>query len=245
MAGHSKWANIKHRKARQDASRGKVWTKVIREITVAARGGPEPADNPRLRLALEKANAANMPKDTVKRAIQKGSGTGEIGVIEEITFEGYVPNGVAILVETITDNRNRTVADVRNAFSKFGGNMGTDGSVAYLFNKLGVINVPCSFDEEIVMEIVLEAGADDFNLIDNSYEVLTTPSNLSEVIEALNSKGIEMLNAESTMRAEILVKLDQDALEKVLKIMNFLDDLDDVQEVHTNAEFPDDFNKEE
>jgi len=245
MAGHSKWANIKHRKARQDASRGKVWTKVIREITVAARGGPEPADNPRLRLALEKANAANMPKDTVKRAIQKGSGTGEIGAIEEITFEGYGPNGVAILVETITDNRNRTVADVRHAFSKFGGNMGTDGSVAYLFNKLGVINVPCSFDEEIVMEIVLEAGADDFNLIDNSYEILTTPSNLSEVIEALNSKGIEMLNAESTMRAEILVKLDQDALEKVLKIMNFLDDLDDVQEVHTNAEFPDDFNKEE
>ncbi|SVA11940.1 uncharacterized protein METZ01_LOCUS64794 [marine metagenome] len=245
MAGHSKWANIKHRKARQDASRGKVWTKVIREITVAARGGPEPADNPRLRLALEKANAANMPKDTVKRAIQKGSGTGEIGAIEEITFEGYGPNGVAILVETITDNRNRTVADVRHAFSKFGGNMGTDGSVAYLFNKLGVINVPCSFDEEIVMEIVLEAGADDFNLIDNSYEILTTPSNLSEVIEALNSKGIEMLNAESTMRAEILVKLDQDALEKVLKIMNFLDDLDDVQEVHTNAEFPDNFNKEE
>ena len=245
MAGHSKWANIKHRKARQDASRGKVWTKVIREITVAARGGPEPADNPRLRLALEKANAANMPKDTVKRAIQKGSGTGEIGAIEEITFEGYGPNGVAILVETITDNRNRTVADVRHAFSKFGGNMGTDGSVAYLFNKLGVINVPCSFDEEIVMEIVLEAGADDFNLIDNSYEILTTPSNLSEVIEALNSKGIEMLNAESTMRAEILVKLDQDSLEKVLKIINFLDDLDDVQEVHTNAAFPDNFNKEE
>ena len=245
MAGHSKWANIKHRKARQDASRGKVWTKVIREITVAARGGPEPADNPRLRLALEKANAANMPKDTVKRAIQKGSGTGEIGAIEEITFEVYGPNGVAILVETITDNRNRTVADVRHAFSKFGGNMGTDGSVAYLFNKLGVINVPCSFDEEIVMEIVLEAGADDFNLIDNSYEILTTPSNLSEVIEALNSKGIEMLNAESTMRAEILVKLDQDSLEKVLKIINFLDDLDDVQEVHTNAEFPDNFNKEE
>jgi len=245
MAGHSKWANIKHRKARQDASRGKVWTKVIREITVAARGGTEPADNPRLRLALEKANAANMPKDTVKRAIQKGSGTGEIGAIEEITFEGYGPNGVAILVETITDNRNRTVADVRHAFSKFGGNMGTDGSVAYLFNKLGVINVPCSFDEEIVMEIVLEAGADDFNLIDNSYEILTTPSNLSEVIEALNSKGIEMLNAESTMRAEILVKLDQDSLEKVLKIMNFLDDLDDVQEVHTNAAFPDNFNKEE
>ena len=245
MAGHSKWANIKHRKARQDASRGKVWTKVIREITVAARGGPEPADNPRLRLALEKANAANMPKDTVKRAIQKGSGTGEIGAIEEITFEGYGPNGVAILVETITDNRNRTVADVRHTFSKFGGNMGTDGSVAYLFNKLGVINVPCSFDEEIVMEIVLEAGADDFNLIDNSYEILTTPSNLSEIIEALNSKGIEMLNAESTMRAEILVKLDQDSLEKVLKIMNFLDDLDDVQEVHTNAAFPDNFNKEE
>ena len=241
MAGHSKWANIKHRKARQDASRGKIWTKVIREITVAAKGGPDPDDNPRLRLALDKANASNMPKDTIKRAIQKGSGTGEMGIIEELTFEGYGPNGVAILVETMTDNRNRTVADVRHAFSKFGGNMGTDGSVAYLFNKLGIIQVATSYEEDSIMEIVLEAGADDFSATDDFFEIITSPSNLSIVSEALQAKDIETLDAETTMRAETLVHLDQESSEKVLKIMNFMDDLDDVQEVHTNAEFPDDF----
>jgi YebC/PmpR family DNA-binding regulatory protein len=241
MAGHSKWANIKHRKARQDASRGKIWTKVIREITVAAKGGPDPDDNPRLRLALDKANASNMPKDTIKRAIQKGSGTGEMGIIEELTFEGYGPNGVAILVETMTDNRNRTVADVRHAFSKFGGNMGTDGSVAYLFNKLGVIQVATSYEEDLIMEIALEAGADDFVATDDFFEIITSPSNLSIVAEALQAKDIEALDAETTMRAETLVHLDQESSEKVLKIMNFMDDLDDVQEVHTNAEFPDDF----
>jgi YebC/PmpR family DNA-binding regulatory protein len=241
MAGHSKWANIKHRKARQDASRGKIWTKVIREITVAAKGGPDPDDNPRLRLALDKANASNMPKDTIKRAIQKGSGTGEMGIIEELTFEGYGPNGVAILVETMTDNRNRTVADVRHAFSKFGGNMGTDGSVAYLFNKLGVIQVATSYEEDLIMEIALEAGADDFVATDDFFEIITSPSNLSIVAEALQAKDIEAFDAETTMRAETLVHLDQESSEKVLKIMNFMDDLDDVQEVHTNAEFPDDF----
>ena len=241
MAGHSKWANIKHRKARQDASRGKIWTKVIREITVAAKGGPDPDDNPRLRLALDKANASNMPKDTIKRAIQKGSGTGEMGIIEELTFEGYGPNGVAILVETMTDNRNRTVADVRHAFSKFGGNMGTDGSVAYLFNKLGIIQVATSYEEDSIMEIVLEAGADDFAATDDFFEIITSPSNLSIVVEALQVKDIEILDTETTMRAETLVHLDQESSEKVLKIMNFMDDLDDVQEVHTNAEFPDDF----
>jgi len=241
MAGHSKWANIKHRKARQDASRGKIWTKVIREITVAAKGGPDPDDNPRLRLALDKANASNMPKDTIKRAIQKGSGTGEMGIIEELTFEGYGPNGVAILVETMTDNRNRTVADVRHAFSKFGGNMGTDGSVAYLFNKLGVIQVATCYEEDLIMEIALEAGADDFVATDDFFEIITSPSNLSIVAEALQAKDIETLDAETTMRAETLVHLDQESSENVLKIMNFMDDLDDVQEVHTNAEFPDDF----
>jgi len=241
MAGHSKWANIKHRKARQDASRGKIWTKVIREITVAAKGGPDPDDNPRLRLALDKANASNMPKDTIKRAIQKGSGTGEMGIIEELTFEGYGPNGVAILVETMTDNRNRTVADVRHAFSKFGGNMGTDGSVAYLFNKLGAIQVAASYEEDLIMEIALEAGADDFVATDDFFEIITSPSNLSIVAEALQAKDIEILDTETTMRAETLVHLDQESSEKVLKIMNFMDDLDDVQEVHTNAEFPDDF----
>jgi len=241
MAGHSKWANIKHRKARQDASRGKIWTKVIREITVAAKGGPDPADNPRLRLALDKANAANMPKDTIKRAIQKGSGTGEMGTLEELIFEGYGPNGVAILVETMTDNRNRTVADVRHAFTKFGGNMGTDGSVSYLFNKLGIVHVDLSYEEDQIMEIALDAGADDFSLQDNYYEIISSPGNLSKIVEALKEKNIESLLAENTMRADTLVNLDQEASEKVFKIMNFMDDLDDVQEVHTNAEFPDDF----
>lgn len=245
MAGHSKWANIKHRKARQDASRGKIWTKVIREITVAAKGGPDPADNPRLRLALDKANAANMPKDTIKRAIQKGSGTGETGALEELVFEGYGPNGVAILVETMTDNRNRTVADVRHAFTKFGGNMGTDGSVAYLFNKLGIVHVETTYEEDKIMEIALEAGADDFTAMDNYYEIITSPGNLSNIIEVLKEKKIESLLAENTMRAETLVNLDQEASEKVLKIMNFMDDLDDVQEVHTNAEFPDNFTFDE
>ena len=245
MAGHSKWANIKHRKARQDASRGKIWTKVIREITVAAKGGPDPSDNPRLRLALDKANAANMPKDTIKRAIQKGSGTGETGALEELVFEGYGPNGVAILVETMTDNRNRTVADVRHAFTKFGGNMGTDGSVAYLFNKLGIVHVETTYEEDKIMEIALEAGADDFTAMDNYYEIVTSPGNLSNIIEVLKEKNIESLLAENTMRAETLVNLDQEASEKVLKIMNFMDDLDDVQEVHTNAEFPDNFTFDE
>ena len=171
MAGHSKWANIKHRKARQDASRGKVWTKVIREITVAAKGGPDPNDNPRLRLALEKANSANMPKDTIKRAIEKGSGTGETGALEEIIFEGYGPGGVAILVETMTDNRNRTVSDVRHAFSKYGGNLGTDGSVAYLFKKLGVIHLSKDFAEDELVELVIEIGAEDFTEEDDFFEI--------------------------------------------------------------------------
>ena len=245
MAGHSKWANIKHRKARQDASRGKIWTKVIREITVAAKGGPDPADNPRLRLALDKANAANMPKDTIKRAIQKGSGTGEMGALEELIFEGYGPNGVAILVETMTDNRNRTVADVRHAFTKFGGNMGTDGSVSYLFNKLGVVHVDLSHEEDQIMEIALDAGADDFSVQDEYYEIISSPGNLSKIVEALKEKNIASLLAENTMRADTLVNLDQEASEKVLKIMNFMDDLDDVQEVHTNAEFPENFGVEE
>ena len=245
MAGHSKWANIKHRKARQDASRGKIWTKVIREITVAAKGGPDPADNPRLRLALDKANAANMPKDTIKRAIQKGSGTGEMGALEELIFEGYGPNGVAILVETMTDNRNRTVADVRHAFTKFGGNMGTDGSVSYLFNKLGVVHVDLSHEEDQIMEIALDAGADDFSVQDEYYEIISSPGNLSKIVEALKEKNIASLLAENTMRADTLVNLDQEASEKVLKIMNFMDDLDDVQEVHTNAEFPENLSFDE
>ena len=245
MAGHSKWANIKHRKARQDASRGKIWTKVIREITVAAKGGPDPDDNPRLRLALDKANAANMPKDNIKRAIEKGSGTGETGALEEIIFEGYGPGGVAILVETMTDNRNRTVSDVRHAFSKFGGNLGTDGSVSYLFNKIGIIHISKVTSEEELMDIVLESGADD--LVDEGeyFEIISSSSNLSNVLESLKSNSIENINAELTLRAETSVAIDQEMSEKVLKIMDFMDELDDVQEVHTNAEFPDNFELKE
>ena len=241
MAGHSKWANLKHRKARQDASRGKVWTKVIREITVAAKGGPDPNDNPRLRLALEKANSANMPKDTIKRAIEKGSGTGETGSLEEIIFEGYGPGGVAILVETMTDNRNRTVSDVRHAFSKFGGNLGTDGSVAYLFKKLGIIHIDKDFSEEKLMELVIESGAIDFTQEDEFFEVTSEANDFNEVADFFKKNKIPYINAQLTLRAETLVNLDNEMSEKVLNIMEFMDDLDDVQEVHTNAEFPEDF----
>ena len=241
MAGHSKWANIKHRKARQDASRGKVWTKVIREITVAAKDGPDPNDNPRLRLALEKANAANMPKDTIKRAIEKGSGTGETGELEEIVFEGYGPGGVAILVETMTDNRNRTVSDVRHAFSKYGGNLGTDGSVSYLFKKLGIIHLSKDLSEENLMEVVIESGAEDLSEEDDFYEVTTEANVFNNVLDVFKEKKIEYIDAQLTLRADTLVPLDNDMSEKVLNIMEFMDDLDDVQEVHTNAEFPDNF----
>ena len=245
MAGHSKWANIKHRKARQDASRGKVWTKVIREITVAAKDGPDPNDNPRLRLALEKANAANMPKDTIKRAIEKGSGTGETGELEEIVFEGYGPGGVAILVETMTDNRNRTVSDVRHAFSKYGGNLGTDGSVSYLFKKLGIIHLSKNLSEENLMEVVIESGAEDFSEEDDFYEVTTEANVFNNVLDVFKEKKIEYIDAQLTLRAGTLVPLDNDMSEKVLNIMEFMDDLDDVQEVHTNAEFPDNFEVKE
>ena len=245
MAGHSKWANIKHRKARQDASRGKIWTKVIREITVAAKGGPDPDDNPRLRLALDKANAANMPKDNIKRAIEKGSGTGEAGALEEIVLEGYGPGGVAILVEAMSDNRNRTVSDVRHAFSKFGGNLGTDGSVSYLFNKLGIIHISKDFSEEGLLEVVLDAGAEDLVDEGDYFEVITSSTDLSNVLEALKANNIEHTNAELTLRAETSVSLDQEMSEKVLKIMDFMDELDDVQEVHTNAEFPENFEVKE
>ena len=241
MAGHSKWANIKHRKARQDASRGKVWTKVIREITVAAKGGPDPDDNPRLRLALEKANSANMPKDTIKRAIEKGSGTGETGTLEEIVFEGYGPGGVAILVETMTDNRNRTVSDVRHAFSKYGGNLGTDGSVAYLFKKLGLIHISKDFSDEKLMDLVIESGAIDYTEEEEFFEVTTEANSFNDVLEIFKKNEVEYINAQLSLRAEISVDIDHEMSEKVLNIMEFMDDLDDVQEVHTNAEFPHDF----
>ena len=241
MAGHSKWANIKHRKARQDASRGKVWTKVIREITVAAKDGPDPNDNPRLRLALEKANAANMPKDTIKRAIEKGSGTGDTGSLEEIIFEGYGPGGIAILVETMTDNRNRTVSDVRHAFSKFGGNLGTDGSVSYLFKKLGLIHISKEYTDEKIMELVIESGAVDYTEEDEFFEVITDANDFNNVLETFKQKSVGYINAQLTLRAETYINIDQEMTEKVINIMEFMDNLDDVQEVHTNAEFTENF----
>ena len=241
MAGHSKWANIKHRKARQDASRGKVWTKVIREITVAAKDGPDPNDNPRLRLALEKANAANMPKDTIKRAIEKGSGTGDTGSLEEIIFEGYGPGGIAILVETMTDNRNRTVSDVRHAFSKFGGNLGTDGSVSYLFKKLGLIHISKEYTDEKIMELVIESGAVDYKEEDEFFEVITDANDFNNVLETFKLKSVGYINAQLTLRAESYINIDQEMSEKVINIMEFMDNLDDVQEVHTNAEFTENF----
>ena len=245
MAGHSKWANIKHRKARQDAKRGKVFTKIIREITVAAKGGPDPVDNPRLRLALDKANSENMPKDTITRAIQKGSGTGETGDIEEITFEGYGPGGIAIYIETVTDNRNRTVAEVRHAFSKFGGNLGTDGSVSYLFNKIGIIHLNKEFSEEEIMDFVIEYEADDFFEEDEFYEIVTSPSSLHAIVDKMKENNIDSINAELTLRPETTVLIDEEMSEKVIKLMSHMDDLDDVQEVHTNAEFPANFEMQE
>ena len=246
MAGHSKWANIKHRKARQDAKRGKIYTKLIRELTVAAKaGGGDPNDNPRLRLALDKANSENMPKDTINRAIERGTGEGEAGNLEEITYEGYGPGGVAVLVEAMTDNRNRTVADVRHAFTKFGGNLGTDGSVSYLFNKIGLAMIKKNQDEDAVMEILLDFDGEDLEDTGDNF-VATVPSqNLSAFVEKLKEQGIEVENAEVTMKADTSVPVDQEMGEKVLRILDFLDEVDDVQEVHSNAEFPDDFKPSE
>ena len=246
MAGHSKWANIKHRKARQDAKRGKIYTKLIRELTVAAKaGGGDPNDNPRLRLALDKANSENMPKDTINRSIERGTGAGEAGNLEEITYEGYGPGGVAVLVEAMTDNRNRTVADVRHAFTKFGGNLGTDGSVSYLFNKIGLAMIEKNQDEDAVMEILLDFDGEDLEDTGDNF-VATVPSqNLSAFVEKLKEQGIEVENAEVTMKADTSVPVDQEMGEKVLRILDFLDEVDDVQEVHSNAEFPDDFKPSE
>ena len=241
MAGHSKWANIKHKKARQDAKRGKVFTKLIREITVSARlGGGEPADNPRLRLVMDKALAANMPKDTIERAIERGVGAGDGSNVEELTYEGYGPGGVAILVEVMTDNRNRTVAEVRHAFTKYGGNLGTDGSVAYLFNRQGIINFPPGADEDRVMEVGLEAGAEDVDVEeDASVSVVTPWEQIGSVVAALADAGMRPGHAEVAMVAGISVPCDEEQAEAVLKLIDALEELDDVQNVYSNGDFPD------
>lgn len=241
MAGHSKWANIKHKKAAQDAKRGKVFTKLIREITVAARAGGEVIDdNPRLRLVVDKALGANMTRDTIDRAIKRGAGTGEDGAMDEVTYEGYGIAGVAVLVETLTDNVNRTVSDVRHAFTKHGGNLGTAGSVAYLFSKRGEIYFAPGTDEDALMEVALESGADDVESIgDGAQLVITEPGSYTAVIDALKAAELTFDDAEITMHPSVEVELDAETAEKVQRMIDRLEDLDDVQEVYTNAVFPD------
>jgi YebC/PmpR family DNA-binding regulatory protein len=241
MAGHSKWANIQHRKSKVDAKRGKVFTRVNRELSVAAReGGSDPDANPRLRLAILKANAANMPKDTIERTIKKAAGELEGVSYEEIRYEGYAQGGVAVMVECLTDNRNRTVAEVRHAFSKHGGNLGTDGSVGYLFTKLGVLSYAPGVNEDKVMEAALEAGADDVVTADDgSIEVLTSPEAYAEVVEKMTKAGLEPAESEITMRASLEVEVDVETGRKMISFLDILEDLDDTQAVYNNADIPD------
>jgi YebC/PmpR family DNA-binding regulatory protein len=237
MAGHSKWANIQHRKGRQDEKRQRIWTRVVREIMVAARtGGGDPTANPRLRLAIEKAKAANMPADTVKRNIDKATGNLEGVTYEEIRYEGYGIGGAAIIVDTMTDNRVRTVAEVRHAFSKHGGNMGTEGSVAFQFKHCGQLIFAPGTSEDKVMEVALEAGAEDVITDDEgAIEVLTSPADFEMVKNALEAAGLNAEMAEVTMRAENTVDMVGDAAAKMQKLLDILEDLDDVQNVFHNA----------
>ncbi|MBL1294334.1 MAG: YebC/PmpR family DNA-binding transcriptional regulator [Thiotrichales bacterium] len=241
MAGHSKWANIQHRKGAQDKKRGKIFTKLIREITVAARaGGGDVAANPRLRLAIDKALAANMTKDTIERAVKRGSGDLDGENYEEVRYEGYGPGGTAVIVDCMTDNRNRTVAEVRHAFSKHGGNMGTSGSVAYLFSQIGVLVYPPESDEDAIMEQALEVGADDVvSHDDGSVEVITSFEEFASVSEAMKAAGLEPAMAEVTMRASLEAPLDLGGAESLMKLIDRLEDLDDVQDVYSNAEISD------
>jgi YebC/PmpR family DNA-binding regulatory protein len=241
MAGHSKWANIRARKGVQDARRGKLFTKSIREIAVAARtGGGDPAHNPRLRAAIDKALAVNMTRDTIQRAIQRGTGEIEGAHYEEIRFEGYGPGGVAVMVDCQTDNHARTVGDVRNAFTKHGGHLGTDGSVAYLFKRLGVLNYAPGTSEDKVLAAALEAGAEDVVTGgDGSIEVLTAPENFAATVEAMTRAGLKPEHAEILQRAAVDVMLAGEDAERVWKLIEILEELDDVQQVYSNAHFPD------
>lgn len=242
MAGHSKFANIKHRKAAQDKKRGKIFTKLIREITVAARmgGGGDINANPRLRIAVDKALTANMTRDTIDRAIKRGTGEGDDAQYEEVRYEGYGPGGTALMVDCMTDNRNRTVSEVRHAFSKNGGNLGTDGSVAYMFKKTGILTYPAGSDEDVIMEAALEAGAEDVSTnTDGSVDVMTSPDNFSEVKDAMIAAGLKPESAEIIQKADIDVEVAFEDAEQIMKLIDMLDDLDDVQEVHTNADFSD------
>ncbi len=242
MAGHSKWANIKHKKAANDKKRGKLWSKLIKEVTVAAKqGGGELESNPRLRLAVDKAKASNMPNDTIDRAIKRGAGGEEEGMYDEIRYEGYGPGGIAVMVDCLTDNRNRTASEVRHAFTKHGGNLGTDGSVAYLFQQKGVISYALGADEEALMEAALEVGADDVIVNnDGSMDVYATVDEFAAVREGLSDMGQTPDSAEITFLADTQTLLDLEGAEKILRMVDFLEDLDDVQEVYTNADIPPD-----
>ncbi len=242
MAGHSKWANIQHRKGAQDKKRGKLFTKLIREITIAARmGGGDMAANPRLRLAVDKAKTQSMPKDNIDRAIKRGSGALDGVDYVEIRYEGYGPGGVAVLVDCMTDNKNRTVAEVRHAFSKFGGNLGADGSVSYIFNHVGLLSYPAGSDEEAVLNAAIEAGAEDVVVDDDkSIEVLTDPADFEGVRDAMRAAGLEPEQAALTMRAGNSTELELQAAGSMIKMLEMLEDLDDVQNVYSNADISDD-----
>ena len=240
MAGHSKWANIKHRKAAQDAKRGKIFTKLIHEITTSARlGDADPANNPRLRAAVAAALTSNMTRDTINRAIARGAGGGDGEQLETIVYEGYGPAGSAVMVECLTDNRNRTVAEVRHAFSKCGGNLGTDGSVAYLFTKKGVLTF-VGADEDALMDAALEAGADDVvTEEDGTIEVYTTPNDFGTVLDGLEAAGFKPESAEVTMIPSTEAELDAETAPKLMRLIDMLEDLDDVQEVYHNGSISD------
>jgi YebC/PmpR family DNA-binding regulatory protein len=242
MAGHSKWANIQHRKGAQDKKRGKLFTKLIREITVAAKmGGSDPDANPRLRLAIDKAKAQSMPKDNIERAVKRGAGELDGAEYQEMRYEGYGPGGTAVMVDCLTDNRNRTVAEIRHAFSKFGGNLGADGSVNYLFNHVGQLLYADGAEEDAVMEAAIEAGAEDIVVDDEgSIEVLTEPADFESVRDAMRAAGHEPESAQLTMRASTSSELDVKAAASMVKLLETLEDLDDVQEVYSNADISDD-----
>ncbi|POQ98251.1 transcriptional regulator [Alkalispirochaeta sphaeroplastigenens] len=246
MSGHSKWATIRHKKGAQDAKRGKIFSKIIKEITIAARlGGGEIESNPRLRAAITKAKGANMPKDNMDRAIKKG--TGELGGADyvELSYEGYGPGGVAILIDALTDNKNRTAADVRSILAKNGGNLGENGCVSYLFNRKGVIAYSAErYSEDEIMEVAIEAGADDVAASGGTIEVTTAPDDFESVLEALSAAGFEQDMAEISRVPDATVSLDPEKTRKAIRLIELLDDHDDVQEVATNLDIPDDFDPE-
>lgn len=245
MAGHSKWANIKHRKGAQDIKRGKLFTKLIREITTSARISGDPASNPRLRAAIDKALSNNMTRDTIDRAIKRGAGGGEGEALEQIRYEGYGPNGVAVMVECLTDNRNRTVSEVRHAFSKNGGNLGTEGSVGYLFTKVGQLVFASDVDEDKLMEVAIDSGAEDVvKEEDGCLTVHTTPEMFGAVVDAIKAQGFTPESSEVTMIASVNVSLDLTNAEQFMKMVDMLEDLDDVQEVYSNADIPEEIGKQ-